>query len=59
MNQPFSFKPGIQSVPAKGTLAIAAASTVSATKSSGSKFLTSDLPLALARVCNSNVKVLK
>ena len=43
-------------VPAKGTRAIAAASAVSATaKSSGSRFQTSDLPLALASVCNSNV----
>ena len=48
--QLFSLKPGIQFVPANGTLAIAAASIVKATKSSGSKFLTSDLPFALAKV---------
>ena len=34
------FDPGIQSVPASGTLAIAAASTVSATRSSGSRLCT-------------------
>ena len=37
INNYFFFIPGIQLVPAKGTLAIAAASTVNAHKSSGSK----------------------
>ena len=46
--------PGIQSVPASGTLAIAAASRVSATMSSGSRLWTWDLPQARARVCASS-----
>ncbi len=48
--------PGIQSVPASGTFAIAAASTVSATRSSGSRLWTCDLPHARARVCVSSVR---
>ena len=47
--------PGIQSVPASGTFAIAAASTVSATRSSGSRFRTCDFPQARASVCVSSV----
>jgi hypothetical protein len=42
--------PGIQFVPARGTRAIAAASTVSATRSSGSRLCTWDLPQARASV---------
>ena len=49
--------PGIQSVPARGSLAMAAASTVSATRSSRSRWWTLDLPQALARVVNSMVRV--
>src|SRR5205085_8371377 len=49
--------PGIQEVPASGTRAIAAASTVSATRSSGSRFCTRDLPQARARVCVSWTRV--
>ena len=49
------FAPGIQSVPASGTFAIAAASTVSATRSSGSRLWTWDLPQARASVCASRV----
>ena len=48
--------PGIQSVPASGTPAIAAASTVSATRSSGSRLCTCDLPHARASVCASSVR---
>ena len=47
--------PGIQLVPASGTRAIAAASTVSATRSSGSRLWTCDLPQARASVCVSSV----
>ncbi len=47
--------PGIQLVPASGTRAIAAASTVSATRSSGSRLWTCDLPQARASVCASSV----
>src|SRR5262249_34107561 len=43
-------RPGTQSVPASGILAIAAASTVSATRSSGSRLCTCDLPQARAIV---------
>src|SRR5262245_17216191 len=50
------FVPGIQSVPASGTLAMAAASTVRATRSSGSRLWTWDLPQARARVCVSSVR---
>ena len=50
-------KPGIQLVPASGTRAIAAASTVSATRSSGSRLCTCDLPQARASVCVSSVIV--
>src|SRR5918994_6410662 len=50
------FAPGIQSVPASGTLAIAAASTVSATRSSGSRLWTCDFPHARASVCVSSVR---
>ncbi len=46
-------------VPASGTCAMAAASTVSATKSSGSKLRTCDLPQARARVCNSRTMVVR
>lgn len=48
-------RPGIQSVPARGTPAMAAASVVRATRSSGSRFSTCDLPQARARVCASRV----
>lgn len=51
--------PGIQSVPARGSLAMAAASTVSATRSSRSRWWTLDLPHALATVVNSMVRVCK
>ena len=47
-------RPGTQPVPASGTLAIAAASTVSATMSSGSRLWTWDLPQARARVWASS-----
>ena len=47
--------PGIQSVPASGTLAIAAASMVSAARSSGSRLCTSDLPQARASMVTSMV----
>ena len=47
-------RPGTQSVPASGTLAIAAASSVSATMSSGSRLWTWDLPQARARVWASS-----
>src|SRR5262249_49345637 len=49
--------PGIQLVPANGTRAIAAASIVSATRSSGSRLWTWDLPHARARVWASSVSV--
>ena len=48
-------QPGIQFVPASGTRAIAAASIVSATRSSGSRLWTCDLPQARASVCVSSV----
>ena len=51
--------PGIQLVPANGTPAIAADSTVKAHRSSGSKFLRSFLPQALAMVCASIVITLR
>src|SRR5258706_11198975 len=51
--------PGIQSVPASGTFAIAAASTVSATRSSGSRWWTSDLPHARAMAVSSMVSALR
>src|SRR5262245_42550716 len=47
--------PGIQSVPASGTLAIAAASIVTATRSSGSRWHTWDFPQARAIVWASIV----
>ena len=47
--------PGIQSVPASGTRAIAAASMVTATRSSGSRCSTCALPQARAIVCASMV----
>ena len=47
--------PGIQSVPASGTLAIAADSMVSAARSSGSRLCTSDLPQARASMVTSMV----
>src|SRR5258705_3475446 len=47
--------PGIQSVPASGTLAIAAASMVTATRSSGSRCSTCALPQARAMVWASMV----
>ena len=43
-------RPGTQLVPARGTFAIAEASTVRATRSSGSRLWTWDLPQARARV---------
>ena len=51
--------PGIQFVPASGTFAIAAASTVSATRSSGSRLWTLDLPHARARAVSSIVIALR
>ena len=51
----YPLTPGIQSVPASGTCAIAAASTVSATRSSGSRLCRCDLPHARASVCASSV----
>lgn len=50
-------RPGIQLVPASGTRAIAAASIVSATRSSGSRLCTCDLPQARASVWVSSTKV--
>ena len=47
-------RPGTQSVPATGILAIAAASSVSATMSSGSRLCTWDLPQARASVWDSS-----
>src|SRR5262245_43793929 len=52
-SEPVEARPGTQSVPASGILAIAAASTVSATMSSGSRLWTWDLPHARAIVCAS------
>ena len=49
-------RPGIQRVPASGTCAIAAASTVSAAMSSGSRLCTCDFPQARASVWHSIVK---
>ena len=54
-NKPRQEPPGIQSVPANGTPAIAAASTVNAQRSSGSRLRRSLLPQARAMVCASNV----
>src|ERR1700730_16453144 len=51
--------PGIQSVPARGTWAMAAASTVSATRSSGSRLWTLDLPQARASAAISMAIVLR
>ena len=51
--------PGIQSVPASGTPAMAAASTVSAARSSGSRFKTCDLPQARAKVWVSSTSVVR
>jgi hypothetical protein len=51
------YVPGIQDVPASGTRAIADASIVSATRSSGSRLWTCDLPHARASVCASSVMV--
>lgn len=51
--------PGIQSVPARGSLAIAAASTVRATRSSRSRLWTLDLPQARASVVNSIVSTFR
>src|ERR1700690_2213692 len=55
----FGSWPGIHDVPASGTLAMAAASTVSATKSSFSKWCTSCLPQARAMVVSSIFTVFK
>ena len=52
-------RPGIQSVPASGTWAIAAASTVTAARSSGSRLSTWLLPQARARVWSSRVIVVR
>src|SRR6476660_7312953 len=49
----FSLHPGIQLVPASGIRAIAAASSVSATRSSRSRWCTFDLPQARAIVVSS------
>lgn len=49
------FYPGIQLVPARGTPAMAAASTVNATRSSGSRLCTWLLPQARANVWHSSV----
>src|SRR6185312_2114852 len=46
--QILSWRPGIHSVPARGTWAMAAASTVRATRSFGSRLCTSDFPQARA-----------
>ena len=48
---------GTQSVPAGGTFAIAAASTVSAQRSSGSRECTFVFPHARASICTSSVSV--
>ena len=50
-------KPGTQLVPASGTRAIAAASSVSATRSSGSRLCRCDLPHPRASVWASRVIV--
>ena len=50
-------KPGTQVVPANGTRAIAAASSVSATRSSGSRLCTCDLPQPRASVWASSTIV--
>ena len=52
-----SLMPGIQSVPASGTFAIAPASTVSAHRSSGSSEWTFVFPQARAIICISSVSV--
>ena len=51
------FKPGTQLVPARGTRAIAAASTDTDTRSSGSRLCRCDFPHARASVCASSVIV--
>ena len=51
--------PGIQLVPARGTFAMAAASTVSAARSSGSRLWTLDFPHARARAVSSIVIALR
>jgi hypothetical protein len=53
----YALCPGIQLVPASGTRAIAAASMVRATRSSGSRLWRCDLPHARASVCASRVSV--
>ena len=55
----YPFCPGIQFVPASGTCAMAAASTVKDTKSSGSRLCTWDFPQARAMVCASSVITFK
>ncbi len=50
-------RPGIQLVPASGTRAIAAASIVNATRSSGSRLCRWDFPHARASVCASSTSV--
>ena len=52
-------QPGIQPVPAKGTRAMAAASTVSAARSSGSRWCTLDFPQARASAVTSMVRARK
>ena len=54
-----SQRPGTQVVPARGTPAMAAASTLSAARSSGSRLCTCDLPHARASVCVSRVSTLR
>ena len=49
-------QPGIQLVPARGILAMAAASTVSAARSSGSRWCTEDLPQARVSAVTSMVR---
>jgi len=52
-------RPGIHEVPASGTPAIAAASIVSATRSSGSRLCTLDFPQARASVVSSIVSAFR
>ena len=52
-----SVTPGMYVVPASGTFAIAAASTVSAQRSSGSSEWMFVLPHARASICTSSVSV--
>ena len=59
LNQYLASCPGIQLVPANGKRAIAAASTVRATRSSRSKWCTFCLPQARAIVVNSMLSVLR